>query len=235
MSLVDGHKHGIVQKHTPGREEMVALLAVADREIADAGVAGVSADGHFRAAYNAVLSLATAALHASGYRTPANVSGHHARTIQSLTLTLRVQAALTDWLDVCRKKRNISTYDVAGAISEEEVKAILHTEKWGLSRDTHSAGRVTPARARRAIPAISPGRSTRNPPLTTACASVDGASFSVMPKVGSVRCHDPQARGLASLALGAGATEADTCVCRFLTHLLQFAPVFSEDAPPLLG
>lgn len=46
-------------------------------------------------------------------------------TIQSLALTLGVEAALVDQLDVCRKKRNASTYDVAGAISEEEVKAIL--------------------------------------------------------------------------------------------------------------
>ena len=38
-----------------------------------------------------------------------------------------------------------------------------------------------------------------------------------MPKVGSLRCHDPHARDPASLALGAGATEAGTCVCRFLT------------------
>ena len=96
MSLVDWHKRGIVQKHTSGKPEMVALLAVADREIADAGVAGVSADGRFQAAYNAVLSLATAALHARGYAPRENVSRHHARTIQSLTLTLRVEAALTD-------------------------------------------------------------------------------------------------------------------------------------------
>jgi hypothetical protein len=37
-----------------------------------------------------------------------------------------------------------------------------------IKRTFCAAGRVTPSRARRAIPAISPGRSTRNPPLTTA-------------------------------------------------------------------
>jgi hypothetical protein len=125
MRLVDWHKRGILHKHTPSRQEMAALLAVADREIADADVAGVSPDGRFRAAYNAVLTLATAALHASGYRTPGHVAGHHARTIQSLALTLGVEAALVDQLDVCRKKRNASTYDVAGTISEEEVKTLL--------------------------------------------------------------------------------------------------------------
>jgi hypothetical protein len=142
MSLVDWHKRGIVQKHAASSQEILALLAVADRELADAGVAGVSADGRFRAAYNAVLSLAAAALHAEGYRTPGNVAGHHARTLQSLALTLGIEDALADQLDVCRKKRNISTYDVAGAISEEEVKALLQIAQRSrviyLGRDAHS-------------------------------------------------------------------------------------------------
>jgi len=125
MSLADWRKSGKIQKHQSSEQEIAALLAVADRELADAGIAGVSADGRFRAAYNAVLSLATAALHACGYRTPGHITGHHVSTIQSLALTLGVEAALVDQLDVCRKKRNASTYDVAGAISEEEVRAIL--------------------------------------------------------------------------------------------------------------
>lgn len=137
MRLVEWHKGGIVHKHTPGKQEMTALLAVADRELADAGVAGVSPDGRFRAAYHAVLSLATAALHASGYRMPGNVAGHHARTIQSLALTLGVEAALVDQLDVCRKKRNASTYDIAGAISEDEVKALLRIAR-DLRRRVHA-------------------------------------------------------------------------------------------------
>ena len=143
MSLADWHKRGALHKHAPGAQEIAALLAVADRDLADAGIRGVSADGRFRAAYNAVLSVATVALHASGYRTPGHMAGHHARTLQSLALTLGVEAALVDQLDLFRKKRNVSTYDMAGAISEEEVSALLHiardlrkrTEAW--LRSTH--------------------------------------------------------------------------------------------------
>jgi hypothetical protein len=59
-----------------------------DRNLADSKVEAVSADLRFIAAFNAALSLATTALRAAGHRTVTQ-AGHHAKTIESLELTVK--------------------------------------------------------------------------------------------------------------------------------------------------
>ena len=69
-------------------------------------------------AYNAALQLATIALYASGYR--ATREAHHYRIIQSLAYTINADTEMTTLFDQFRKKRNISGYDCAGMISDQE-------------------------------------------------------------------------------------------------------------------
>jgi hypothetical protein len=57
-------------------------------------------------------------LAAAGYR--ASRDNHHYRVIQSLELTIAPGRVFIDTLDAFRKKRNISSYDVAGSVSERE-------------------------------------------------------------------------------------------------------------------
>jgi hypothetical protein len=76
------------------------------------------ADWRFAIAYNAALQAATAALAAAGYR--ASRESHHHRVIQSLEFTLAPERKMIDTFDRFRKKRNISSYDVAGSISDQE-------------------------------------------------------------------------------------------------------------------
>ena len=64
------------------------------------------------------LQAATAALAAAGYR--ASRESHHHRVIQSLEFTLAPERKLIDTFDRFRKKRNISSYDIAGAVSDKE-------------------------------------------------------------------------------------------------------------------
>jgi hypothetical protein len=111
--------------HKPSAKEIAGLLALGDRNLADAGIRGLSAEGRFQFAYNAALAMATAALHAAGYRTSSNVPGHHALTLESLAYTIGVAAALVRKLDAYRRKRNRVSYDAPAAVSDKEAADML--------------------------------------------------------------------------------------------------------------
>jgi hypothetical protein len=123
MSLSDWLARGWLQKHTPDRRETRDLMAIADRDITDAQVEGISADTRLSIAYNAALQLSVAALAASGYR-PGR-EAHHYRALQSLRFTVGASADLVDQLDGFRRKRNISDYERAGGVSEYEAREML--------------------------------------------------------------------------------------------------------------
>ena len=85
----------------------------------------ISKDWRFNIAYNAGLQLATLVLYAAGYRTGRGESKHY-RIIQALPLVLgQGFSATRDYLDNCRRKRNISEYDAAGTISQKEAEDLL--------------------------------------------------------------------------------------------------------------
>jgi hypothetical protein len=127
MSLSDWLDKGWLVKHRPDRREIGELLGIADRAIADAGVKGISPDARLSIAHNAALQLAIAALAATGYR--AGREAHHYRAIQSLAFTIGASTDLVDQLDSFRKKRNISDYERAGAVSEQEAREMLSLAK----------------------------------------------------------------------------------------------------------
>ncbi|MES2356679.1 MAG: hypothetical protein V4568_20235 [Pseudomonadota bacterium] len=54
--------------------------------------------------------LADVGLHAHGYRTLTNKPGHHQTAIQTLPLTLGVEARVVVLLDALRKQRNLTEY-----------------------------------------------------------------------------------------------------------------------------
>jgi hypothetical protein len=107
-------------QHTSSSEEIVNLFALADRDLDACQTKNLPADWRFAIAYNAALQGATAALAAAGYR--ASRDSHHHRVIQSLEFTLAPDRKLIDTFDRFRKKRNISSYDVAGAVSDKEAQ-----------------------------------------------------------------------------------------------------------------
>ena len=123
MSLQDWLKSGRLKAHKIGSREIAQLLALADRDLADARISDLSVDRRFATAYNAALQIATAALAASGFRAPQE--GHHYWTIQSLAFTMNLDGKTIEKLDKFRKKRNISDYEMTGMVSEQEVKEML--------------------------------------------------------------------------------------------------------------
>jgi hypothetical protein len=118
MSLKSWLNDGWVKQHTPSAREIKNLSGIADRDLVQSLLPGLSPDTRFTIAYNAALQCCSAALAASGYRI--SREAHHYRLIQSLQFTLNEDAATIRLLDDFRKKRNISDYEMAGTISEKE-------------------------------------------------------------------------------------------------------------------
>jgi hypothetical protein len=128
--------NGWLRAHKPTRQEIRELLGVADRDLENCSIPRLSPDWQLNIAYNAALQLATAALAAAGYR--AERDSYHYRVLQSLALTIGASAAEVAQLDHFRKKRNISDYERAHAVSEreaEEMKQLasglrMRVEQW---------------------------------------------------------------------------------------------------------
>ena len=104
--------------HEPSREEIADLLAVVDRDLADAAIPRLSDDWRLSIAYSAALQLATLALVAEGYR-PGRERAHE-RAILSLRDTVGIVPATVDLLDTVRRKRNQNSYEHVGTTSAAE-------------------------------------------------------------------------------------------------------------------
>jgi hypothetical protein len=123
MSLKDWSRNGWLVEHKTSSAEIAELLEITNRDLADCRVQGLSADWRLNIAYNAALQAATAALAVSGYR--ASRDAHHYRVIQSLAFTVGANPSLVRKFDAFRKKRNISGYDRAGTVSDQEATEMI--------------------------------------------------------------------------------------------------------------
>jgi hypothetical protein len=65
-------------------------------------------------------------LRASGYRTSAQ-TGHHQKTIESLELTIKADDKVIQRMKVLSKKRNPTSYDAAGNVSNQELELMIKT------------------------------------------------------------------------------------------------------------
>jgi hypothetical protein len=127
MSLTDLAYEGRFKAHKTSKSEINQLLEVFERDMADAQIANLSTDRRFIMAYSAALTIAIAALAASGYR--AATEGHHYWTIQSLAFTLGTDTKTVEKLNKLRQKRNIADYERIGMASKPEVSEMLDLAK----------------------------------------------------------------------------------------------------------
>ena len=96
---------------------MRALIA---RDLADASLAGLSADRRFATAYNAALQAANMAIACAGYRIVSKV-GHHRASLESTKLVLGKAAhKYADYFETCRRKRNTIDYTFPNVATERK-------------------------------------------------------------------------------------------------------------------
>jgi hypothetical protein len=124
MSLEKWVEYGWLRSEPTSPNEIKSLLGIVDRSLTDSKVEAVSTDLRFIAAFNAALCIATLALRATGHRTVTQ-AGHHVKTIESLEFTLKPNATIIQKFKTFNNKRNKSVYDVAGAISDQELDSMI--------------------------------------------------------------------------------------------------------------
>lgn len=89
------------------------MRAVVQRDIEDAAIRELSPDRRFATAYNAALQSAKMVILCEGYRVVA--AGHHATTFEAAALAMDpAVAAILQFFDACRRKRNTLDYDMVG-------------------------------------------------------------------------------------------------------------------------
>jgi urease alpha subunit len=105
VSFADWVNNGWLVAHKSGKQEIGNLLGIVARDLKDSQ---------------------------AGYR--ASRDNHHYRVIQSLELTLGKDPKFIRAFDAFRKKRNVSSYDIGGAISHREVEEMISIAQ-GLQQD----------------------------------------------------------------------------------------------------
>lgn len=122
MSFESWVKNSWLERLQSDAKEIARLLALADGRLADYGkavAAKLSPDVQLGLAYDAIRACATAALRASGYRVVRGNNEHY-RTIEALEFSIDPERKLIPTLDKIRKKRNLSSYDDYGSVSQGE-------------------------------------------------------------------------------------------------------------------
>lgn len=127
-----------LERVAPDRAAIARMLAAAERNLADAGIAALSVENRFDAAYKSIMQCAMVALRANGYRTLTSHPGHHQTALQTLPLTIGLANDRMIVLDALRKQRNLADYEgnpvSAGALAECIAQARrLHADREGMA------------------------------------------------------------------------------------------------------
>jgi len=126
------------RRQKTSKKELDNMRALTARDLADAAIAGLSADRRFATAYNAALQAANMAIACAGDRIVSKV-GHHRVSLESAKLVLGNPVhKYADYFETCRRKRNTIDYTFSNVATETEAEEILvqaaefynHVEEW---------------------------------------------------------------------------------------------------------
>lgn len=127
MSLENWLNDKLIVKHRPSAGEIAELLHICDRDLEKVEIIELGPDWRLSIAHNAAVQAAKAALAAIGYR--ARREGQHYLVLQSLAFSIKTDPAIIDQLDKFREKRNISDYERAGLVTEQEAEEMIALAK----------------------------------------------------------------------------------------------------------
>jgi uncharacterized protein (UPF0332 family) len=123
MSLENWLNDKLIVRHRPSAGEVAELLHICDRDLEKAEIIELGPDWRLSIAHNAAVQAAKVALAAVGYR--ARKEGQHYLVLQSLAFTIKTDPATIKQLDKFREKRNISDYERAGLVTEQEAEEMI--------------------------------------------------------------------------------------------------------------
>jgi uncharacterized protein (UPF0332 family) len=127
MSLENWLNDKLIVRHRPSAGEVADLLHICDRDLEKAKIIELGPDWRLSIAHNAAVQAAKAALAAVGYR--ARKEGQHYLVLQSPAFTIKTDPATIKQLDKFRQKRNISDYERAGLVTEQEAGEMIALAK----------------------------------------------------------------------------------------------------------
>ncbi len=123
MSLKQWADNGWLKPHRTSQKEISSLLSIVERDLTDAR-RDISSDWRFGIAYNAALKLCRVLLSAEGYR-PSHELQHY-RTLAALPEILgETKKEDAEYLNDCRKKRNIVEYVTVGGTSDSDADELI--------------------------------------------------------------------------------------------------------------
>ena len=148
MSLDSWLNDKLIVRHRPSAGEIAQLLQVCDRDLGTVEIEELSPDWRLSIAHNAAVQAAKAALAAAGYR--ARKEGQHYLVLQSLSFTVKTDPDIIAQLDKFRQKRNISDYERAGLVTEQEAAEMIalagriraDVERWLRAHHPRLAGEI---------------------------------------------------------------------------------------------
>jgi hypothetical protein len=114
-----------VAQEPASKQEISELRSLVARNLSDAAAAGLSEDGRYDFAYNAFRTLAVMVVRASGYRVKA-MAGSHKCTFEALETADVMFARQAGIGDAARAKRNHSSYDAIGLVSDAEANDLIN-------------------------------------------------------------------------------------------------------------
>jgi len=128
MTLENWHSAGKLKKHQTSKQEINDIFNLIERDLQDASLEDLSADRKFNITYNAAFQAGLSLIYCYGYK-PA-IESHHSLTWTALRDILgQEHLSVIDYLDRCRKKRNIADYDRAGVVSNKEAEELFKETK----------------------------------------------------------------------------------------------------------
>ena len=118
-----------LERVAPERAGIARMLAAAERNLADAHLAALSAENRFDAAYKAIMQCAMLALRANGFRTLTSQAGHHRTALQTLPLTMGLAKDRMILLDALRKQRNLADYEGDPVTAKTVAESLAQAEQ----------------------------------------------------------------------------------------------------------